>query len=185
MLISPKNISTDKIEFWLQKAHELKNVADLCWAVDTDVKRRSEEARGLGVPEALLQEANHTEREINWLYSNLAAFAVHYLAIGILIKRNPQRFLKDMPGHKITETLEECGIELTPIQRTILRRVESAFRWSGKHRQWDLALTAEEVLTLKSKYAAKEEVTLNEKSELDTLFLALKKIAIQESQTKD
>ena len=168
-----KAISPQHIEFWLEEAHALKKAADSYWEADVGFKHQLEIGKLHGVAQVLIQDGIDTETEMNWLYNNLAAFAVYYLAIGILIARNPSRFLHEAPQQRLVELIEECGISLSVLQRRFLLRVENAFAYHDQKTNWTLSLKSEELRMLKREYAAHEAVTAEQKEAMDGLFSSL------------
>jgi len=171
-------LQPSSIAFWLKKAAEIKKVADLCWNLDETVEHRMQDAELEGIARSLVETSLGLDADLKWLYGNLMAFAIQYVCIGILIERNPQRFLKEVPGYRIIELAEECGIELNKIQMTVLKQVESAFKWGQQKSQWHVELTREQMLALKDKHHAEQLIKPEDKQELEKLFSTLRKMAI-------
>ncbi|WP_455202677.1 hypothetical protein, partial [Kaarinaea lacus] len=134
-------LPTSSIEFWLEQAKELKSAADFCWTLDATVQYESVEAKLQGLATSLLEASEDVDAELKWLYGNLMAFAIQYLAIGILIHKSPQRFLHEYPGNRIIKLVEECGIVLNSIQKTFLKQVENTFQWGEKFPQWNVSVS--------------------------------------------
>ncbi len=107
--------------FWRQSAERLKHVADLSRrsyeALDGDVAGHDPANAALG---AKLADS----------YAYLTALALEYLAIGLLMTRNPRHFLGKPPQHRILDLLDECGIDPDDRQRQVLRRIQPALQWS-------------------------------------------------------
>ena len=122
-----QSTSSSLVALWLHEARELKKLADLCWHADEGIQQQIEEGRLHGVAKTLLQEGLEAEADLNWLFNNLAAFAVYYLALAVLTRRNPQRFAKNPPAQRLVELIQECGVTLSALQETFLRRVENWF----------------------------------------------------------
>jgi hypothetical protein len=165
------------IEYWISEADKLKESADLCWAADENIKQSAVNAKLLGVESVLIQAADDAEAELSWLYPNLIAFALQHLAIGILLKRYPKRFLEETPAYQIAKWIEECDITLRSDLREILINVENAFRWSEKSPQWSIRLSAEHLRSLKHKVAHHGEISDAQKKEFDKIFTQLKAMA--------
>ncbi|MGD8570528.1 MAG: hypothetical protein PVJ39_20740 [Gammaproteobacteria bacterium] len=164
--------------FWIDQARELKKAADACWALDRTVLDRAVEGEYEGLAKSVLQQAMDVNTDLKWLYGNLTAFAIQYLSIGILIDKNKKRFLHEVPGNRIVELAEECGIALNPVQKTFLTHIENAFKWNEKHPQWNVTLNREELVSLKVKQVADKVIKHEEKQELDELYNRLRTLAL-------
>jgi hypothetical protein len=169
-----------KIDYWVAEAHKLKQAADLCWEADSNLKQNSESARLLGLDHVLIDAADDAESELNWLYPNLIAFAIQHLAIGILLKRDPQHIIDEAPRFQIINAVRDCGVSIEAELKNIISNVENAFRWSEKSPQWGVRLTADQVQLLKRKKAYFNAITEKQKMAFDGLFKQLDSIATQE-----
>ena len=123
-----EDLSPTHILYWLQEANSLKHTADLCWDADTDMLKRTREAKLLGVGQSLLQSAQDAEAELNWLYRILVSFAIQHMAIGLLIDRNVHRFQKEAPGYRIVALLDECGFSVNALQKDIFMDMNNSHR---------------------------------------------------------
>jgi hypothetical protein len=175
-----KNADTEDfgIGFWIDEANELKKAADACWALDRTVLDQAVEGEYQGLAKSILQQAADVNTDLKWLYGNLAAFAIQYLSIGILIDKNKKRFLHEVPGNRIVELAEECGVALNSVQKTFLTHIENAFKWNEKYPQWNVTLNREELVSLKVKQVADKAIKHEEKKELDKLYDTLRELAL-------
>ncbi|MCI0506113.1 MAG: hypothetical protein L0Z73_08360 [Gammaproteobacteria bacterium] len=166
------------IEFWIDQAKELKKAADYCWTLEKTVEYESAEGEFQGAARSILKDAADVDTELKWLYGNLMAFAIQYLSIGILINRDPKRFLHEVPGNRIVELAEECGVTLSQIQKAFLRQIENTFEWDRKFPHWNVSLTRNELYNLKIKHVAEKTIKIEEKKELEELFKKLRSLAL-------
>ena len=171
-------LPTSSIEFWLEQAKELKKAADFCWTLDKSVQYETVEAKLQGLATSLLEASDDVDAELKWLYGNLMAFAIQYLSIGILIHKNPQRFLQEYPGNRIIELAEECGVVLSSIQKTFLKQVEDTFQWGEKFPQWNVPIARDQLNGFTAKHASGRVITQKEKKALDELFTSLRNLAV-------
>lgn len=158
----------------------MKHAADLCWKADEKYYEKIHDKRFQNVVNTIAENSKDLEIELNWLYNNLAAFAVYYLAIGILIKRNPERFLVETPQERIIELIQECGVQMTPIQIKFIGRIENAFAYTRKQENVDTEWKPEELQFLKQDFAAREAVSREQKVAMDDLFKKLATLAKKE-----
>ncbi|WP_455222232.1 hypothetical protein [Kaarinaea lacus] len=173
-----RELQPSSIEFWIDQAKELKKAADYCWTLEKTVEYESVEGEFHGLARSILKDAADIDSELKWLYGNLMAFAIQYLSIGILIHKNPKRFLKDVPGNRIVALTEECGVPLNQVQKGFLRQVENAFEWDQKFPHWNVSLSRNELYNLKVKHVAEKTIRNEEKQALEELFNTLRKIAL-------
>ncbi len=173
-----------KIEYWVTEAHKLKQAADLCWEADLNLKQNAESARIFGLDHTLVEAADDAESELNWLYPNLIAFSIQHLAIGILLKRDPQHIIDEAPRFQIINAVRDCGVTIETDLVDIISNVENAFRWSEKSPQWGVRLSADQVQMLKRKKAYFNALTEKQKKAFDELFKQLDIIAAQEMGDK-
>ncbi|KPJ91656.1 MAG: hypothetical protein AMJ53_11165 [Gammaproteobacteria bacterium SG8_11] len=172
------------IEYWVAEAQKLKQAADLCWEADLNLKQNSESAKLYGLDQALIETADDAESELSWLYPNLVAFAIQHLAIGILLKRDPQHIIDEAPRFQIINAVQYCGVSIDEELREIISNVENAFRWSEKSPQWGVRLSAEQVKILKRKKAYFDAITERNKKAFDELFNKLNRMAHDEMAAK-
>ena len=138
----------------------------------------------LGLDIALIAAADDAESELNWLYPNLIAFAIQHLAIGILLKRDPQHIIDEAPRFQIINAVRDCGITIEDELIDIISNVENAFRWSEKSPQWGVRLSTDQVQMLKRKKAYFNAISEKQKKAFDGLFKRLDTIAAQEMGSK-
>ncbi|MGD8641961.1 MAG: hypothetical protein PVG89_15100 [Gammaproteobacteria bacterium] len=177
-LESHSDASEYGIGFWIDQATELKRAADACWALDTTVVDQVKESEYQGLAKSILQQAAEVNTDLKWLYGNLAAFAIQYLSIGILIDRNNQRFIRQAPGNSIVSLAEECGVELNATQKNFLSQIENAFKWNEKYPKWSVALSRDEFVSLKVKQVTDQTISPHDKKELDQVYNTLRKLAL-------
>ena len=170
-------LPTSSIEFWLEQAKELKTAADFCWTLDKTVKYETVEAKLQGLATSLLEASDDVDAELKWLYGNLMAFAIQYLSIGILVHKNPQRFLNEYPGNRIIGLAEECGIVLNSLQKAFLRQIENTFQWGEKFPQWNVSIARDQLQGFNAKHSAGRVISQDEKKALDELFTSLQNLA--------
>ena len=171
-----------RIEYWVAEARKLKHAADLCWEADLSLKHDTENARLYGLDQALIDAADDAELELNWLYPNLASFAIQHLAIGILLHRDPQSIIRDAARFHITNAVEQCGVAIEPEVKELITNVENAFRWSDQNPQWGVRLTAQQLQTLKRQKAHLQEISIPQKNALDSLYRRLLELAAEEAR---
>lgn len=173
-----KELQPSSIEFWIDQAKELKKAADYCWTLEKTVEYETVEGEFHGLARSILKDATDIDSELKWLYGNLMAFAIQYLSIGILIHNNPRRFFHEVPGNRIVQLAEECGVTLNQVQKTFLRQVENAFEWDRKFPHWNVSLTRNELYNLKVKHVSEKTIKTEEKKQLEELFKTLRKLAL-------
>lgn len=171
-----------RIDYWVAEARKLKHAADLCWEADLSLKHDTENARRYGLDQALIDAADDAELELNWLYPNLASFAIQHLAIGILLHRDPQSIIRESARFHITNAVEQCGVVIEPEVKELITNVENAFRWSDQSPQWSVRLTAQQLQTLKRQKAHLQEISMPQKKALDSLYRQLDKLAAEEAR---
>ena len=171
-------LPTSSIDFWIEQAKELKKAADFCWTLDKTVQYETVEAKLQGLATSLLEASDNVDAELKWLYGNLMAFAIQYLAIGILIHKNSQRFLHEYPGNRIIALVEECGLVLNTIQKTFLKQVENTFQWGEKFPQWNVSISRDQLNGFKAKHSSGRVITAEEKKALEDLFASLRNLAV-------
>jgi hypothetical protein len=173
--IAPKSLA-----FWLTEARELMQAAERCWKADETFRQKIAEGRMKLIDNAHLQMRIDAEVELNWLYNILASLSVYYMAIGILVNRDQERFLAEPPEQRIVELVGECGIELDPSQRRFLQRVETALSLSVKEGPWNIAMNPQQLKIMKQKFAQEDTVTETDKRAMDALFAKLISMALNE-----
>jgi hypothetical protein len=172
--------TTQDITFWLQEARQLMMAAERCWKADESFQKQIREGRAQLLDSRHLQMRIDAEVELNWLYNILASLALYYIAIGILIHRDQQRFLNESPQENIIALLEECGVEPDTRQRHFLQRVETALSLSEQKQSWTIALDPQQMQIMNQKFAQQEGVTTEDKQSVDALFARLIAVALQE-----
>lgn len=175
-----KKLDPTHIEYWVTEAHKLKHAADLCWEADLNLKQNSESAKLYGLDQTLIEAADDAESELSWLYPNLISFAIQHVAIGILLKRNPQHIIDEAPRFQIINAVHDCGVTVDAEISEIISNVENAFRWSEKSPHWEVRLSTEQVQMLKRKKAYFSAITEKQKKAFDDLFKHLDDIAARE-----
>ncbi|MBD3669997.1 MAG: hypothetical protein HUJ29_04415 [Gammaproteobacteria bacterium] len=159
-----------KVSFWLQQAKDLMLAADQCWHSRTEVLKRIEEGIQPGFNNELLEMELNEEADLNWLYNILTGLAVYYLAVALLLSRDPERIFDAHSERYIVDLVEAGGINLLPIQRTFLIRVSDAMGLVKKHGAWKLSLSTKELAQIKQDIAQDYVVSTNEKLAMDGLL---------------
>lgn len=177
---SKKKLDPAQLDYWFSEAHKLKHAADLCWQADEDIAQSAEKAQLFGIDQTLLKAAYDAESELSWLYPNLIAFAIQHLAIGILIKRKPQLFIKDATHFQIVKVVQDCGVKIESEIADILYDVENAFKWSEMSPRWSVDLSPEQIRSLQHKTSHYAKISSQKKRQLDALFDELDAMAKKE-----
>jgi hypothetical protein len=172
-----------RIEYWISEAHKLKHAADLCWEADLSLLQDTELARRYGVEEALIKAADDAELELHWLYPNLITFAIQHLAIGILLKRDPQSIIDEGARFQIPKAVRDCGVEIDAATSEVLSNVENAYRWGEQSSPWNVHLSEEQFHSLKKQKPYVLEISEPQKLAFDALYGKLANIAAQEVET--
>lgn len=175
-----KPLDPTHIEYWVAEAHKLKKAADLCWEADLSLQHDTESARVFGLDQALIEAADDAELELNWLYPNLVIFAIQHLAIGILLKLDPKRIIRQASRFHISSAIADCGVKIDPGLSDFIDNVENAFRWSEQSPQWSVRLSANQLQSLKRRKAHIDEISETQKQALDDLFSRLDEMAARE-----
>jgi hypothetical protein len=175
-----QELSPQDIAFWLEEARELMKAAERCWKADETFQKKISEGRLQLLDNAHLQMRIDAEVELNWLYNILASLSLYYIAIGILIHRDQERFQAESPQQKIIDLVVECGVELEPRQRRFLQRVETALSLADKEGPWNIALSPQQLKLMKQKFAQEDTVTEEDKRAVDALFARLIAVALKE-----
>jgi hypothetical protein len=165
--------SPANIEFWVAEARILKEAADSCWSADISVKQRVKQIKRFSKDASMVHAAEGAESELNLLYRYLVALAIQYLAIGILIRRDPQRFLKEQPGHHIVSLIEESSVTLSPLQKSVLLNIESYYEWGDRYPQLSGQLTDPKIRMMTHQMAAQDALSLEDKKALDEVYAKL------------
>lgn len=118
----PADWQPNEPAFWQHSAERLRHVADLSRR-SYDVLHRDAAAPD---PSAAVLGGKLAES-----YAYLIALALEYLAIGVLMARDPEHFRHEAPTHRILDLLSACGVEADPRQAQVLRRIQPALQWSG------------------------------------------------------
>lgn len=171
-----------RIEYWIAEAHKLKHAADLCWEADLSLLQDTELARRYGVEETLIKAADDAELELRWLYPNLITFAIQHLAIGILLKRNPQSIIDEGVRFQIPNAVRDCGVEIDAATSELLSNVENAYRWGEQKSPWSVRLSEDQFHSLKKQKPYTLEISEPQKQSFEALYRKLENIAAQEVQ---
>jgi hypothetical protein len=169
--------SPANIEFWVTEAQVLKEAADSCWSADISVKQRVKQLKRFSKEASIIHTAEGAESELNLLYRYLIALAIQYLAIGILIARDPQRFLKEQPGHHIVSLIEESSVTLSPLQKSVLLNIESCYEWGDRYPQLSDQLKDPKIRMITHQMAAQDALSLEDKKALDEVYAKLEEFA--------
>lgn len=170
-------LSPSSIEFWLEEAEMLKETAELSWNADIRAVDRVKLMYSPQHDHVLRQATEELGVELNLLYRYLISLAIQYLAIGILIRRDPLYFLEQPPGHKIIVLVEACDIVLTEQQRQLLRTTENAYNWADRYPAGELTDGHDALRQLTHKLSEMDCLNLEEKTVLDELYAALRAVA--------
>jgi len=156
----------------------------LCLEADASLLRDTENARRFGVDQALIDAADDAELELHWLYPNLITFAIQHLAVGILLKRDPQRIIDEGSQLHVSKAVRDCGVSIDAATSDLLSNVENAFRWGeslGENSpRWNVRLSAEHIQLLKRYKPYMMEISETQKQAFDDVFNQLDTIAAQE-----
>jgi hypothetical protein len=165
------------MEFWLEEAHVLKETAELCWSSDMGVNDRVKLIYSPHHNRVLSHVTEELGVELNLLYRYLISLAIQYLAIGILIGRDPGVFLQKKPGHKIVALVEACDVEPSAEQRKLLQGIENAYDWAERYPVGELARGDDELRQLTHRISAMDRLSVEEKRTLDELYVSLRAVA--------
>jgi hypothetical protein len=166
------------LAFWVQESNRLREAANLCWETDGNIRASASQARLLGLDSKLTAEADLADSELNWLYGSLMAFAIQHLGVGLLIHRDPMRFMHEAPGYRIVEILDEAGIALNSRQHEILSDIENAFKWSERG-DWNIKLNSEEVHRFLVNGRPGTDFSESQRRALESLYAEVKRKAEQ------
>jgi hypothetical protein len=169
--------SPANIEFWLEEAQLLQETAEQSWNTNIEATGEFKWIYGPQQDRALRQTSDELGMELNLLYRYLISLAIQYLAIGMLIDRDPNYFLQQPPGHKIVALLDACKVAVTPQQRELLQGIENAFDWSERYPVGKLAGGHDELRQLTHQLSAQDSLSADDKVALDQLYLSLRKAA--------
>lgn len=169
--------SLANIEFWLEEAHLLKEAAELGWNSDMGASGRVKLMYSQLNKHVLHHATEDLGVELNLLYRYLISLAIQYLAIGILIDRDPLSFLHKQPGHQIVSLVEACEIEPSAQQRKLLLDIENAYDWADRYPVGELARGRDELRQLTHKISEMDSLSNDEKVTLDELYDTLRTAA--------
>jgi hypothetical protein len=167
--------------FWLDEARALKEIADLSWDADRGVAER---VRLLYPPlydRVVRHATEELGMELDLLYRYLISLAIQHLAIGLLIDRDPRRFLKKPPGHKIIALVEACDITPSEQQKRMLQHTENALDWADRYPGAPFDAGSDNTLqSLNRILSGVDRVTDSEKAAMDSLYAELEARVVQE-----
>jgi hypothetical protein len=162
--------SPASIAFWLSEARLLKETADLSWDADLNVMQRAKLIYGPQHDRVLRHATEELGMELNLLYRYLVSLAIQYLAIGLLIDRDPRYFLQQQPGHKIVKLLRASGVALSAQQLELLSSIENAYDWAERYPFGELGDSHDELRQLTHQLSQMDRLTQEEKQALDGLY---------------
>jgi hypothetical protein len=168
----------DKIEFWLEEARLLEETAALSWSADMSTHDQEKLLYSPLHDQLLSHATEELGVELNLLYLYLISLAIQYLAIGILIDRDPHYFMHHQPGHRVLKLVEACDVVPTPLQRRLLKELENAYDWAERY---PLSTQGEGHEALRRMTQGLSEMAClnsDEKGALDGLYAALRREAI-------
>jgi hypothetical protein len=169
--------SPSSIRFWLEEARLLKETAEQSWGANRGVVEQVKLIYGPQQDQALRQSTDELGVELNLLYRYLVSLAIQYLAIGMLVGRDPDHFLRQPPGHRIVALLEACGVVMTPQQRQLLLGIENAYDWAERFPVGELNNGHDELRQLTHQLSVKDCLSAEEKATLDQLYNTLRATA--------
>ncbi|MCW8918087.1 MAG: hypothetical protein OQL08_04675 [Gammaproteobacteria bacterium] len=175
--------SPSSIRFWLEEARLLKETAEQSWGANRAVVEQVKLIYGPQQDRALHQTTDELGVELNLLYRYLVSLAIQYLAIGMLIDRDPSYFLPQPPGHRIVALLETCGVVMTPQQRQLLLEIENAYEWAERFAVGALRNGHDELRQLTHQLSIKDCLSVEEKAALDQLYQTLRATAQRQGAT--
>ncbi len=167
-------------EFWRNEAADLKQAADMCWDADLSTMQRLKVLRHYAVDTSMLHTVEGAEAELNLLYRYLIALAIQYLAIAILIARDPQHFLSELPGHHIVSLIDACGANLSTAQRRLLTAIEHAYEWEERYPQLGGKLADTGMRLTTQAMAGPDAISQAGKEALDGVYDALSEMLTTE-----
>jgi hypothetical protein len=165
------------IEFWLEEARLLKKAAETSWATELGASTPMKLIYGPRHDQALEEVTEGLGAELKLLYRYLISLAIQYLAIGILIEREPDFLLRQRPGHHIVSLVEECEVVPTPQQRHLLHDIEQAYGWSERYPAGGLLDSHDELRSLTGQLSGMGSLSGEEKASLDALYDTLYALA--------
>lgn len=171
--------SPDTIQFWLEEARLLKETADLSWRADLNAMQRVKLIYSPHHDHLMRGATEELGVELNLLYRYLISLAIQYLAIGLLIDRDPRYFLQQQPGHRIVSLLQASEVTLTPLQQRLLTQTESAYDWAERYPVGKLGDSHDELRPLTHRLSQLDCLSEVEKASLDALYETLLRTALQ------
>lgn len=162
--------SPASIVFWLSEARLLKETAQLSWDADLNMMQRAKLIYSPQHDRVLRHATEELGMELNLLYRYLISLAIQYLAIGLLLDRDPHYFLQHQPGHKIVSLLQASGEELSAQQLELLSGIESAYDWAERYPFGELGDSHDELRQLTHQLSQMDCLTQEEKLALDGLY---------------
>ncbi len=159
-----------EIDFWLEEARLLKKAAETSWNTEASSSSSMKLIYGPRHDDALEHAVEGLGAELKLLYRYLISLAIQYLAIGILIEREPDFFLRQSPGHHIVDLVEECEVAPSAQQRRLLHDIEQAYSWSERYPAGGLLDAHDELRELTQQLSGMEGLSGEDKASLDALY---------------
>lgn len=174
---SDGEVSPGSIAFWLGEARLMKETAELSWNSEINLLQRAKLIYSPQHNRVVRHTIEELGTELNLLYRYLISLAIQYLAIGLLVDRNPQHFLVEQPGHHIVALLQDIDIKLSPQQLELLTEIENAYEWGDRYPFGKLGDGHDELRPLTHQLSQMDVLTLEEKGVLDALYEKLIRLA--------
>ncbi|MEW5755332.1 MAG: hypothetical protein AB1810_03435 [Pseudomonadota bacterium] len=165
------------IEIWINRAHSLKEAAEVFWKSYEQITRFTPAMHSLEIERTLREEAAVARSGLNMTYLYLATFAVQQLATGILTARNPRRYLPPQLECQFILLIEECGAKLSPEQKRLLQAIENSRAWQRLYPDMPHPLPKNIERILNRQCSAPCVVTEKEHEQLNQLFEQLLRLA--------
>ena len=170
------------LDFWLKEARLMKETAELSWEADLNAMQRVKLMYNPQHDRVIRHATEELGVELNLLYRYLISLAIQYLAIGLLIHRDPQYFLNQPPGHKIVSLLQASDVEMSAQQQELLGQIEHAYEWAERYPVGQLGGAHDELRQLTHQLSQMDCLALDEKRSLDGLYTTLESRARQLTQ---
>ncbi len=151
----------------------MKETAELSWEADLNAMQRVKLMYSPQHDRVLRHATEELGVELNLLYRYLISLAIQYLAIGLLIHRDPQYFLTQQPGHRIVSLLQASDVAMSAQQQQLLGQVESAYNWADRYPFGKLGDGRDELRQMTHQLSQMDCLTPDEKRALDELYTSL------------
>lgn len=165
------------IEIWINRAHSLKEAAEVFWKSYEEISRFTPATRSVEIERTLQEEAAMARSGLNMTYLYLATFAIHQLATGILTVRHPRRFFPEPQEYQFILLVEACGATLTPEQKRLLKAIENSHAWQRLYPDMPHPLPKNIERILSRQCPPPCVVATKEHEQLDLLFEQLLRLA--------